>query len=124
MTDSYHDAENWDLLQTLFFLAEEVSAEERERTLTERCQDAALVDRVLRMLNEAKAPTGAESDPRPSATSLRAGPYTLLRVLGRNIRTRYPMPTWLCARSGSRILKSRFRPLGILYARRLNKTTR
>lgn len=76
------DSENWSLLQSLFHLAEETPAEERERVLAEHCADAALVQRALSLLRSSL--TLDSPSPAASAVSLsgRIGPYTLIRLLG------------------------------------------
>ena len=48
------DSENWDLLQTLFHLAEETPAEDRERVLAEHCSDPQLVRRGLALFQSAE----------------------------------------------------------------------
>ena len=76
------DSENWSLLQELFYLAEETAPEDRERVLTGRCGDAAIVRRALEifhcstMLHE-RAPAKAAL---PELG--RVGPYSLIRPLG------------------------------------------
>lgn len=76
------DTDNWELLQTLFHLAEGAAPEDRERVLKERCANPELVRRAMEIIDgteklerEAKP---AEEQSRPS----RIGPYSLLRMLG------------------------------------------
>jgi serine/threonine protein kinase len=78
------DAENWELLQELFHLAEVTPEADRERVLRERCPDDTLRHRALRIftavsLDEVPAIT---SLPEDSAVGGKIGPYTLLRHLG------------------------------------------
>ncbi|WP_058185963.1 serine/threonine protein kinase [Terracidiphilus gabretensis] len=76
------DSENWTLLQKLFHLAEETSAEDRERVLTQHCADEALVRRAMEIFrNSAVLEAGAQERPR-SAGPARIGPYTVIRLLG------------------------------------------
>jgi hypothetical protein len=44
------DAENWELLQELFYLAEETPEADRERVLTERCPDEGLRRRAMKLV--------------------------------------------------------------------------
>ena len=48
------DAENWELLQELFDLAEETPEKDRERVLAEHCADAALIQRALKIFYRAQ----------------------------------------------------------------------
>jgi len=43
------DAENWELLQELFHLAESTPEAERERVLAEKCPDPGLLRRAMRI---------------------------------------------------------------------------
>ena len=45
------DTENWNLLQTLFHLAEEAGAEDRDRVLAEHCSDPELIRRALDLIS-------------------------------------------------------------------------
>ncbi|MGC2618636.1 MAG: serine/threonine-protein kinase, partial [Acidobacteriaceae bacterium] len=75
------DSENWSLLQSLFHLAEETPADDRERVLAEHCADAALVERALSLLRSSSALDPAPSTPAVAVAG-RIGPYTLVRLLG------------------------------------------
>jgi serine/threonine-protein kinase len=77
------DAENWELLQELFFLAEVTPEPDRERVLAEKCPDENLRRRAMRIFTASslKEPvrTVAAED---SAVGTKIGPYTLIRHLG------------------------------------------
>ena len=45
------DADNWQLLQELFHLAENTPAQDRDRVLCERCADHALRQRAIQIFN-------------------------------------------------------------------------
>ena len=47
------DADNWQLLQDLFHLAEATPERDRERVLAERCPDAGILNRVMRIFDAA-----------------------------------------------------------------------
>jgi serine/threonine-protein kinase len=76
------DADNWELLQQLFHLAEETTPEDRERVLAEHCPNAAIVRRAMKIF------LGANDDAmntKPGETkplTARIGPYSLLRLVG------------------------------------------
>lgn len=76
------DSENWELLQALFHLAEETPVQDRERVLAEHCSNPHFVRRALALLQSAEILN--EESPAPVAEIVppRAGPYTLLRLLG------------------------------------------
>ena len=78
-----HDAENWDLLQDLFHLAEVTPAEDRERVLAERCPDETLRRRALRIFTASSQDQPATTAPsEDSSLGSKIGPYTLIRHLG------------------------------------------
>jgi len=77
------DAENWELLQELFHLAETTPAEDRERVLAERCPDETLRRRALRIFTAASQEDTVTKPPGEDASlGSRIGPYTLIRHLG------------------------------------------
>jgi serine/threonine-protein kinase len=77
------DAENWELLQDLFHLAETTPAEDRERVLAERCPDEKLRRRALRIFTASSQENQAATPPsEDSSLGSKIGPYTLLRHLG------------------------------------------
>src|SRR5580698_6875335 len=78
------DAENWELLQELFHLAEVTPEADRERVLREKCPDNTLRQRALRIFTAASLDDEPARTPLPedAAVGSRIGPYTLLRHLG------------------------------------------
>jgi len=76
------DSENWGLLQTLFHLAEETPAEDRERVIAEHCSDPELVRRALEIFHTSSAFGDSTPIAAPLVSPLRVGPYSLLRLLG------------------------------------------
>jgi len=76
------DSENWSLLQTLFHLAEETPAEDRERVIAEHCSDPELVRRALDIFHSSAALDDSTPMPRPTDSLVRVGPYSMLRLLG------------------------------------------
>jgi serine/threonine protein kinase/predicted Zn-dependent protease len=77
------DAENWELLQDLFHLAEVTPAEDRERVLAQRCPDEKLRRRALRIFTASSHEEPVSSPPREdSSLGSKIGPYTLIRHLG------------------------------------------
>jgi hypothetical protein len=76
------DTETWELLQTLFHLAEITPEADRERMLEARCPDPELRRRVMTMVEGASLPSQRsetrDSIPFPG----RVGPYSLLRLIG------------------------------------------
>ena len=76
------DSENWSLLQTLFHLAEETPAEDRERVIAEHCSDPELVRRALEIFYTSSALDDSTPMPGPTASLVRVGPYSLIRLLG------------------------------------------
>jgi serine/threonine protein kinase/tetratricopeptide (TPR) repeat protein len=76
------DSENWSILQELFYLAEETDPEDRERVLTERCADAAIVRRALEIFHCSSVLHEKATAKAPAAELGRVGPYTLIRLLG------------------------------------------
>jgi serine/threonine-protein kinase len=77
------DAENWELLQELFYLAEVTPEPDRERVLAEKCPDANLRRRALRIFTASslRDPVKAVAA-EDSAVGTKIGPYTLIRHLG------------------------------------------
>ena len=82
------DAENWELLQELFYLAEVTPEADRERVLAERCPDEALRKRAFRIFTAASPNETSQAEPartppqEDSSLGSKVGPYTLLRHLG------------------------------------------
>jgi serine/threonine-protein kinase len=77
------DAENWELLQELFYLAEVTPEADRERVLAERCPDEALRKRAFRIFTAASQNEPVKTPPREdSSLGSKVGLYTLLRHLG------------------------------------------
>lgn len=76
------DSENWNLLQTLFHLAEETPAEDRERVLAEHCSNPELVRRALDIFDSSAALDDGAPVPEPAVPLVRVGPYALVRLLG------------------------------------------
>jgi serine/threonine-protein kinase len=84
------EADNWQLLQDLFHLAEATPEADRERVLAEKCPDEELRRRAMEIFNassiaEAEAaqtasPAQAQSHSQYLAGKI--GPYTLIRHLG------------------------------------------
>ena len=76
------DSENWELLQTLFYLAEITPAESLDRVLTERCPDEILRKRVMSLFR-ASTVEAREGVPRDAPILRgRIGPYRLIRHIG------------------------------------------
>jgi serine/threonine protein kinase len=76
------DAENWQLLQELFHLAEVTAEADRERVLAEKCPDAQLRSRAMKIF-KASSTEASEAAPSPiPALSGKIGPYSLIRHLG------------------------------------------
>jgi serine/threonine-protein kinase len=75
------DSENWELLQTLFDLAANTPAEDREQVLASRCADKWAVRRVLEIIEGAECASPAAPSPAIRLTE-RIGPYSLVRLLG------------------------------------------
>jgi len=81
------DADNWELLQDLFHLAEVTPEADRDRVLAERCPDEDLRSRALKIflasnLEVPVMPEPGRQGPSHSAVGTRIGPYTLIRHLG------------------------------------------
>lgn len=76
------DAENWEQLQALFYLAEVTPEEDRERVLAEKCSDPELCRRTMTIFKAANV-VSVEDAPR-DAPPLRGkiGPYSLIKHLG------------------------------------------
>ncbi|HEY1901069.1 MAG TPA: protein kinase [Terracidiphilus sp.] len=77
------DAENWELLQELFHLAEVTPEADRERVLAEKCPDETLRRRALKIFiaSSTEEPVTAHLA-EDSSVGSKIGPYTLLRHLG------------------------------------------
>jgi serine/threonine-protein kinase len=76
------DADNWQLLQDLFHLAEVTPEADRERVLTEKCPDEELRRRAMEIF-KASSIEEAEVAPAPVLDlSGKIGPYTLIRHIG------------------------------------------
>ena len=80
------DADNWQLLQDLFHLAEATPEAERERVLAEKCPSVELRCRAMKLLDSANledaVSTHASDSAQESFLSGKIGPYTLIRHLG------------------------------------------
>jgi serine/threonine-protein kinase len=76
------DSENWELLQTLFHLAEMTPETDRERVLEEHCSDAELRRRVIAMLHGARLSDEPAKTPDSMPFAGRVGPYSLIRLIG------------------------------------------
>jgi serine/threonine protein kinase len=77
------DAENWELLQELFHLAEITPEADREQVLAAKCPDETLWRRALDIFTAAGIDEPATtSPPEDSAVGTKIGPYMLLRHLG------------------------------------------
>jgi hypothetical protein len=63
-----YEADNWQLLQDLFHLAEITPESDRERVLAERCPDHTLCQRAMDILNASM--TNVVEQQQPTATSL------------------------------------------------------
>jgi serine/threonine-protein kinase len=75
------DADNWELLQDLFHLAEVTPAADRERVLAARCPDIELCRRAMDIFNASRSEEAEVASHIP-ALSGKIGPYTLIRHLG------------------------------------------
>ena len=80
------DADNWQLLQELFHLAEATPEADRERVLAEKCPDEELRRRAMDIFN-ASGVEEAEVAPAPIPAQVqfpsgKIGPYTLIRHVG------------------------------------------
>src|SRR5580692_11064207 len=76
------DAENWELLQELFHLAETTPEADRERVLTEKCPDEKLRLRALKIFVASSLEEPVKTLPQDSAVGTKIGPYALIRHLG------------------------------------------
>lgn len=80
------DADNWQLLQDLFHLAEVTPAADRERVLAERCPDEDLRRRAMSIFEAANVedaqPTPLQDAGQESILSGKIGPYSLIRHIG------------------------------------------
>lgn len=76
------DANNWELLQELFHLAEATPETDRERVLEARCPDEELRKRALRIFMASSIEEPVKAKPQDPAVGTRIGPYTLIRLLG------------------------------------------
>ena len=76
------DADNWQLLQDLFHLAEATPAAERERVLAERCPDAELCRRAIGILKASSREEAEHGAPEVPDLTGKIGPYTLIKHLG------------------------------------------
>jgi serine/threonine-protein kinase len=77
------DADNWQLLQELFHLAEVTPEADRVKVLTARCPDEKLRSRAIDIFNASNA-EAAEPAPASSIPVLdnKIGPYSLIRHIG------------------------------------------
>ena len=76
------DAENWELLQELFHLAETTPEADRERVLTEKCPDENLRMRALKIFTASSIEEPVKAALRDSAVGTKIGPYALIDHLG------------------------------------------
>jgi serine/threonine-protein kinase len=76
------DSENWELLQTLFHLAEMTPEMDRERVLMEHCPDPELRRRVISIVQGASLSDEASRIPDSMPSAGRLGPYSLIRLIG------------------------------------------
>jgi serine/threonine-protein kinase len=76
------DADNWELLQELFHLAETTPEAYRERVLAEKCPDERLRRRALKIFTASSLEEPVKREPKDSAVGTRIGPYALIRHLG------------------------------------------
>lgn len=76
------DADNWELLQELFHLAEITPEADRERVLEEKCPDEKLRRRALKIFMASSLEEPVKTPPKDSAVGSKIGPYTLMRHLG------------------------------------------
>lgn len=77
-----HEKANWELIQQLFFLAEETPEAERIRILHERCGDPALIARAMDLVESSETAARTATLHTPESIGLRMGPYALLRPIG------------------------------------------
>lgn len=82
MTPMTRDAENWELLQELFHLAETTPEADRERVLAEKCPDEKLRRRALKIFTASSIEEPVTTPPQDSAVGTKIGPYALIRHLG------------------------------------------
>ncbi len=76
------EQENWELIQQLFYLAEEAPEEQREQVLREHCADPRVVARALEILDSFAAAEQAAPRKVAPQQAQRIGPYALLRQIG------------------------------------------
>lgn len=76
------DSKNWELLQTLFHLAETTPEQDRERVLEEHCADPELRRRAMAILRGANAAEDKQTDRENVPSAGRIGSYSLLRLIG------------------------------------------
>jgi eukaryotic-like serine/threonine-protein kinase len=76
------DADNWELLQELFHLAETTPEADRDRVLKEKCPDEKLRLRALKIFMASSVEELAERPPQDSAVGSKIGQYMLIGHLG------------------------------------------
>jgi eukaryotic-like serine/threonine-protein kinase len=80
------DADNWQLLQDLFHLAEATPEADRERVLTEKCPDEELRCRAMEIFNASSIVQAEAAQAHVAALAQpladKIGPYTIIRHLG------------------------------------------
>jgi eukaryotic-like serine/threonine-protein kinase len=80
------DADNWQLLQDLFHLAEATPMADRKRVLAEKCPDEELRRRAMEIFDAANregiVETTTQDPVQESFLSGKIGPYSLIRHLG------------------------------------------
>jgi hypothetical protein len=76
------DAENWELLQELFHLAETTPEADRERVLAEKCPDERLRRRALKIFTASslEEPVKNRTRPRTRLWAPRSGRTALIRT--------------------------------------------
>jgi serine/threonine-protein kinase len=76
------DAENWEMLQELFHLAEVTPEADRERVMAERCPNETLRQRAFKIFMASSLEEPAKPPVEDPTIHARIGPYTVLRHLG------------------------------------------
>jgi serine/threonine-protein kinase len=76
------DADNWQLLQELFHLAENTPEGDRERVLAENCPDQALRSRAMKIFTASSIEESIVPPTPVHELTGKIGPYTLIRHLG------------------------------------------
>ncbi len=74
------DAENWELLQTLFHIAEETQEADRDRVMQAHCPDPEIRARAMSIFAAANLPDEAGKSVGRTNLQGRVGPYSLIRL--------------------------------------------